>query len=187
MAVMMKRDADGTKNSAQVAQQKVQRSASKSALRGMDFAAGEAALAPSGPVQLKEGENEGPETENESGEVKGGPQSVGKNALLTPAGKLTNVAVTGYPKDRVEFRETKGSRVQIECSNKFTGQIGQTTLEQVDATLGAKVDDQSATNGTMTISRDDGMIKRITNKFGEVTVDQKVVVYLPVGVTGVVQ
>lgn len=95
--------------------------------------------------------------------------------------------VSGYPKGNVEIRETKGSRVIIECSNKFTGQIGEKTLAQVDEALGAKVDDQSAANGTMNISRDDGKITRIASQFGDVTVDQKVVVYVPVGVTATVQ
>ena len=39
----------------------------------------------------------------------------------------------------------------------------------------------------MNISRDDGKITRIASQFGEVTVDQKVVVYVPVGVTATVQ
>jgi hypothetical protein len=186
VAVMMKRDAAGAKG-AQVAQQPEQKSVQKNALRGMDFAAGEAALSPNGPVQMKGGEEENGETEAESPDVKGGPQSVGRHALLTPAGKLTNVVVSGYPKGNVEIRETKGNRVIIECTNKFTGQIGEKTLAQVDAALGAKVDDQSAANGTMTISRDDGKIARIAGQFGEVTVDQKVVVYVPVGVTATVQ
>ncbi len=183
---MMKRDAAGGAKGV-MAQQAVQKSAQKSALRGMDFAAGEAALSPNGPVQMKEGEEEKGETETESPDVKGGPQSVGRYAALVPAGKLTNVVVSGYPKGNVEIRETKGSRVIVECTNKFTGQIGEKTMAQVDEALGAKVDDQSATSGTMNISRDDGKITRIATQFGNVTVDQKIVVYVPVGVTATVQ
>ena len=88
--------------------------------------------------QKKEGgEDEKGETETEGPDAKGGPQSVGKYAAITPAGKLTNVVVTGYPKGNVEFRDTKGSRVIIECSNKFTGQIGAKTMAQLDDNLEA--------------------------------------------------
>lgn len=194
MAVMMKRDAASGAKGSPMAQQAVQRSAQKSALRGMDFAAGEAALSPN--VQMK-GEEEKGETETESPDLEGGPKLVGKHAMVTPAGKLTNVVVSGYPKGDVEVRETKGSRVIIECSNTFTGTgtslpggIGASptkTVELLDGKLGALVDDQSAANGTMTISRHDGYIKRIVAQLGDITIDQKIVVYVPVGTTATVQ
>ena len=101
--------------------------------------------------------------------------------------KVSTVVVSGYPADKVEFRQTKGSRVGIECSNRYTGQMGATTLEMLDKMLGVRVTDTTATDGTYTITRDDGNLQRITTKFGEGAVDQKIVVYVPAGATGVLK